>query len=70
MYPGNIPGGVGEWENTRCHHCNATIIERRGFLVTRTRVGADGLCPECKTPLPGIWGESIDGVGTRPQEAP
>ena len=23
MYPGNLPGQVGEWENTRCHHCRA-----------------------------------------------
>jgi pyruvate formate lyase activating enzyme len=58
MYPGNIPGGVGEWENTRCHHCNATVIERRGFMVTKNRVGPDGLCPDCHKPLPGIWGKS------------
>jgi pyruvate formate lyase activating enzyme len=56
MYPGNLPGSVGEWENTRCHHCNATVIERRGFLVTRNRVASDGLCPDCHKPLPGIWG--------------
>src|SRR3954465_10913271 len=58
LYPGNVPGGVGEWENTRCHHCNATVIERRGFLVTKNRVGEDGLCPDCHNPLPGIWGKS------------
>src|SRR4051794_28743552 len=45
MYPGNIPGGVGEWENTRCHHCNATVIQRRGFRVLKSRVGEDGSCP-------------------------
>src|SRR5256884_1267349 len=33
MYPGNLPGQVGEWENTRCHHCNATVIRRFGFYV-------------------------------------
>ena len=33
LYPGNLPGAVGEWENTRCHHCNATVIRRWGFLV-------------------------------------
>jgi pyruvate formate lyase activating enzyme len=58
MYPGNIPGGVGEWENTRCHHCNSTVIRRTGFLVTRNRVGPDGVCPDCHQPLPGIWGKS------------
>jgi len=58
LYPGNLPGQVGEWENTRCHHCNATVIRRYGFLVRQNRVGADGLCPDCRKPLPGIWGKS------------
>jgi pyruvate formate lyase activating enzyme len=58
IYPGNLPGMVGEWENTRCHHCGATVIERYGFRVKRNRVGGDGLCPECHKPIPGIWGKS------------
>ena len=58
LYPGNLAGRVGEWENTRCHHCNATVIRRYGFLVTECRVGPDGLCPDCHQPLPGIWGKA------------
>ena len=58
MYPGNLPGQVGEWENTRCHHCDATLIKRYGFLVMSNRVDPDGLCPDCKKPLPGIWGRA------------
>jgi pyruvate formate lyase activating enzyme len=58
IYPGNLPGQVGEWENTRCHHCGATLIERYGFRVRRNRMSADGLCPECHKPIPGIWGKS------------
>ncbi len=58
MYPGNLPGMVGEWENTRCHHCGAVVIERYGFLVKKNRVGGDGLCPDCRKPIPGIWGKS------------
>jgi pyruvate formate lyase activating enzyme len=57
MYPGNLPGQVGEWENTRCHHCNATVIERWGFIVKRNRVRTDGGCPDCGKKLPGIWGK-------------
>jgi pyruvate formate lyase activating enzyme len=56
IYPGNIPGGVGEWENTRCHHCGETVIRRYGFMVRENRVGADGACPKCRKQLPGIWG--------------
>ncbi|HZL38518.1 MAG TPA: AmmeMemoRadiSam system radical SAM enzyme [Tepidisphaeraceae bacterium] len=58
LYPGNLPGQVGEWENTRCHHCNSTLIRRHGFLVTENRVQEGGLCPDCQKPLPGIWGKS------------
>jgi pyruvate formate lyase activating enzyme len=58
LYPGNLPGRVGEWENTRCHHCNSTVIRRHGFLVQENRVGPDGLCPDCRKPLPGIWGKA------------
>jgi len=58
LYPGNLPSQVGEWENTRCHHCNATVIRRHGFLVTENRVRENGLCPDCGKPVPGIWGKS------------
>lgn len=58
MYPGNLPGQVGEWENTRCHHCNATVVKRYGFYVQQCRVKDDGLCPDCQKPLPGIWGKA------------
>ncbi|HEY8667016.1 MAG TPA: AmmeMemoRadiSam system radical SAM enzyme [Tepidisphaeraceae bacterium] len=58
LYPGNLPGQVGEGENTRCHHCNATVIRRYGFLVTENRVGENGLCPDCGKGLPGIWGKA------------
>ena len=66
LYPGNLPGQVGEWENTRCHHCDATLIERFGFQVKKNRMSADGLCPDCHKPVPGIWGKaSGHGDGRR-----
>ena len=60
IYPGNLPGEVGEWENTRCHHCDATLTRRWGFLVQENRVRPDGSCPECNGAIPGIWGRSSD----------
>lgn len=57
IYPGNLPGQVGEWENTRCHHCNATVIKRWGFLVQEMKVNPDGSCPNCKKQIPGIFGK-------------
>lgn len=58
LYPGNLPGMVGEWEDTRCHHCRVTVVRRCGFLVMENRVAADGRCPGCHKRLPGIWGRS------------
>jgi len=57
IYPGNLPGQVGEWENTRCHNCRATLIRRYGFLVQENRIGEEGKCPDCGTTIPGIWGK-------------
>src|SRR5690348_2134818 len=58
LYPGNLPGQVGEYENTRCHHCNATVIERFSFRVLSNRVKGDGGCPDCGKTLPGVWGKA------------
>jgi pyruvate formate lyase activating enzyme len=57
IYPGNLPGMVGDGENTRCHNCNTTLIRRYGFLVRENLIGADGKCPNCSTAIPGIWGK-------------
>jgi len=54
VYAGNVPGGVGEWENTRCPSCATTLVERRGFVVTRNRI-SDGKCFHCGTAIPGFW---------------
>jgi len=55
LYPGNLPGHVGDWENTRCHHCDFTLIRRQGFRVRDVQVGGDGSCPSCRKAVPGIW---------------
>jgi pyruvate formate lyase activating enzyme len=56
IYPGNCPGQVGDGEDTHCHHCNATLIKRRGFLVTHNRMDHRGVCPDCGGAIPGIFG--------------
>jgi len=49
LYAGNLP--AGEYENTHCPKCGATVIERRGFSA-RT-VGLDGAkCAKCGAELP------------------
>jgi len=54
VYAGNLPGRLGSWENTRCPHCDALLIERWGLQTRRNRL-ADGRCPDCNTPIPGVW---------------
>lgn len=54
VYAGNLPGAVGDWENTRCPSCRALLVERYGFRVLRNRI-AGGACPDCATAIPGVW---------------
>lgn len=56
VYAGNLPGVVGEWEDTRCPTCSTPLIRRYGFRVLSNRLAATGgRCPECGTAIPGIW---------------
>jgi len=55
VYAGNVPGRVGQWEDTRCPQCGTPVIERRGFTVLANRLTVEGKCPACHTPIPGIW---------------
>ncbi len=55
IYAGNLPGGVGRWENTYCPDCGDLLIERYGYVIKQHKVGADGKCPTCGCRIPGIW---------------
>jgi pyruvate formate lyase activating enzyme len=64
VYAGNIPGAVGEWENTYCPGCRALLIERRGFRVMANRI-ADGCCPSCRRVIPGFWEPAAAALAQR-----
>jgi len=55
VYAGNLPGRVGDGEDTRCPGCATVVVERRGFRVLGIRLTADGQCPSCRTSIPGLW---------------
>ncbi|HEX8141657.1 MAG TPA: AmmeMemoRadiSam system radical SAM enzyme [Pyrinomonadaceae bacterium] len=55
VYAGNLPGRVGRWENTYCPTCDELLIERYGYLIKRMKVTGAGKCPQCATPIPGLW---------------
>jgi pyruvate formate lyase activating enzyme len=61
VYAGNIPGGVGDLENTRCHHCRALLVERYGYFIQSYRLTPEGSCPDCHTTIPGRWGRRFEG---------
>jgi pyruvate formate lyase activating enzyme len=67
IYPGNIPGRVGDREGTHCPTCDTLVIGRTGFTVTSFRL-EDGRCPKCATEIPGVWGdEAVVGASGIPR---
>jgi pyruvate formate lyase activating enzyme len=67
VYPGNLPGQVGDLENTCCSTCGETVVERFGYFVRSYRIAADGTCPSCAAAVPGRWSASFDGqITSRP----
>ncbi len=61
IYAGNLPGRVGDWENTRCPNCNETLIERYGYRIKNYHLTPDGHCPKCASPIPGRWSTHFEG---------
>ncbi|HTL46819.1 MAG TPA: AmmeMemoRadiSam system radical SAM enzyme [Verrucomicrobiae bacterium] len=56
IYPGNLPGKVGDGENTYCPQCAELLIEREGFHVTSDAVSPNGgKCFKCGCKIPGFW---------------
>jgi pyruvate formate lyase activating enzyme len=60
VYAGNLPGAVGDLENTRCHNCSALLVERYGYRIRSYQLTPAGTCPDCGTPIPGRWAPAFD----------
>ena len=54
VYLGNLPGQVGNWENTYCPGCGELLVERSGFQVSKVALRGSH-CPKCSELIPGIW---------------
>jgi pyruvate formate lyase activating enzyme len=61
IYAGNLPGLVGDLENTHCPQCHALLIERFGYHILDYRLTPKGTCPKCDTAIPGRWAEKFEG---------
>ncbi len=55
VYAGNLPGRVGDFENTRCPGCSALLIERWGYKILDYRLKDPGNCPDCGEKVAGYW---------------
>ena len=65
VYAGNLPGLVGDLEQTACHACGQRLVARHGYLVQEYNITREGACPACATPVPGRWGGVYEGQGQR-----
>ena len=64
VYAGNIPGRVGELENTHCATCGERVISRYGYFIEEYRLTPEGACPACAAAIPGRWSASFEGQRT------
>jgi pyruvate formate lyase activating enzyme len=64
VYAGNLPGRVGDLEQTACHACGERLITRYGYLIQDYRLTAEGACPACHAGIPGRWGRGFEGQRT------
>lgn len=53
VYVGNV-AAASALAHTRCPKCHAVAVRRADFRTTSNHLDS-GRCPECKTPLPGLW---------------
>jgi pyruvate formate lyase activating enzyme len=68
VYAGNLPGEVGEYENTYCSNCRQLLIERLGFLIMGYHLTDDGRCPRCQAAIAGIWPRRDEVRISRPED--
>ena len=61
IYAGNLPGMVGDLEDTRCHNCGEVLVKRYSYFVQDYRLTSDGRCPSCSTSIPGRWAPKFEG---------
>ncbi len=55
VYAGNLPGRVGDREDTRCAACGETLVARYGYQVREYAITPEGRCPRCAASVPGRW---------------
>jgi pyruvate formate lyase activating enzyme len=62
VYAGNLPGQVGEYEDTFCPKCSQRLIRRNGYIIEEYHITGEGTCPTCRTKIPGLWPKDPSAV--------
>jgi pyruvate formate lyase activating enzyme len=71
VYAGNLPGQVGDLEDTHCPSCRAPVIRRSGYRIREYALTADGRCRRCAAAVPGRWSDRFVGqITARPITIP
>ena len=55
VYAGNLPGQVGEYEDTFCPKCSYRLVKRVGYIISEYHITGEGTCPKCNQKIPGLW---------------
>lgn len=63
VYAGNLPGTVGEYEDTLCPKCSHQLVKRRGYVIHEYHITGDGNCSNCGDKIGGIWPKNPSAVG-------
>jgi pyruvate formate lyase activating enzyme len=67
VYAGNLPGLVGDLEDTRCATCDRVLVGRYGYHVREYHLTDDGHCSGCGAAVPGRWDRGFSGqIATHP----
>ena len=67
VYAGNLPGAVGDLEDTWCPSCGTRLVERQGYHIRGYHITADGSCPTCGIQVPGRWSAQFgEPIASRP----
>ncbi len=63
VYAGNLPGTVGEYEDTHCPACSYRLVKRRGYVIHEYNINGEGNCPKCGEKIGGLWPRDPSTVG-------
>ncbi len=63
VYAGNLPGNVGEYEDTHCPRCSYPLVKRSGYVIQKYEISGEGKCPKCGEMIAGLWPKDPSTVG-------